>query len=72
MKEFNAVIDRIESDIAVLELMGGYIIEIPITYLPEDSKDGKVLKVRIDFDKEEEKKRIKKIKALQEKLKNKK
>ncbi len=67
-----AVIDRIEGKIAVLELEGKIIIEIPKKFLPKGVKDGDVLKVTFDIDKNAKKRKISKVKELQKKLKSKK
>jgi len=64
-----AVIDRIEGKIAVLELEGETFIEIPVKFLPKGVKDGDVLKISIEVD---YKAKDKKVKELQDKLRKKK
>jgi hypothetical protein len=47
-----AVIDRIEGDLAVVLLgeKGEFKFNIPLSYLPEGSKEGDVLKISIERD----------------------
>lgn len=63
-----AVVDRIEGKIAVLEIEGETFIELPVKFLPKGVKDGDVLKIYIEIDTEAKKERIKKVKEIQEKL----
>jgi len=63
-----AIVDRIEGKIAVLEIEGELFIEIPKKFLPKGVKDGDVLKITFEIDKPAKKQKIEKIKKLQEKL----
>jgi hypothetical protein len=67
-----AVIDRIEGKIAVLELEGETFIEIPVKFLPKGVKDGDVLKISIEVDYKAKEEKLKKVKELQDKLRKKK
>ncbi len=65
----NWFIDRIENKVAVIEILGkGGRFEIPVESLPENAKEGMVLKVEVD--EQETKSREERIKMLMEKLKN--
>lgn len=63
-----AIIDRIEGKIAVLEIEGELFIEIPKKFLPKGVKDGDVLKITFEIDEIAKKQKIEKIKKLQKKL----
>ena len=69
----NVVIDRIEGNIAIIELpeRGGRI-EIPVKFLPKGAGEGNVLDMSFRLNKEEEKSRREKIKKMQEDLKKRK
>lgn len=66
------VIDRIEKDIAILELEAGCFIEVPLKFLPKGVKEGNVLKMYFELAPDEEKRRKDKVKELQDRLKKKK
>ena len=60
------VIDRMEGDLAVIEVAEGKTVNIPRTALPEGAKEGSVLRIAID--REEEARRRKKIRSLFDRL----
>lgn len=64
-----AVVDRIEGNLAVLEIEGGEILW-PVKFLPAGIKPGNILDINISLNPEAEKKQREKIKKLQERLKN--
>ncbi len=66
------VVDRIEGKIAVIELEGEFMAEIPKKFLPKNVADGDVLDIVITINPSAKEKRINKIKELQRKLKNRK
>ena len=68
MKKLHCSIDRFEGDIAVIELGRGMILELDRSYLPEGARENDVFEVRFEKDDEAKDRRIKKIKALQQKL----
>ena len=41
------VIDRIEADLAVVELPGGEMLDLPLWMLPEAAKEGDVIRVKV-------------------------
>lgn len=57
-------IDRLEGDLAVLEVEEGKTVTVPKTALPEDAQEGDVL--RITIDREKTTAREAEIKALME------
>ncbi|GAW94350.1 DUF3006 domain-containing protein [Calderihabitans maritimus] len=61
------VIDRFEGDMAVIEY-NGKTFDLPRSLLPEEAKEGDVLKISIEIDKEETEKRRKKIEKLMDEL----
>lgn len=65
-----AVVDRIEGEIAVLELEGSGEILWPVKFLPKETKQGNILNIDISLNPEAEKKQREKIKKQQERLKN--
>lgn len=65
-----AVVDRIEGNLAVLEIEGQGEIPWPLKFLPKGIKPGNILDINISLNPEAEKKQREKIKKLQEKLKN--
>lgn len=65
-----AVIDRIEGDLAVLEIEGKSEVIWPVKFLPSGIKPGNILDITISLNPEAEKKQREKIKKLQEKLKD--
>jgi len=54
--KFRAIIDRIEGDLAVLELPEGNELVIPVFLLPQDIHDGSVLDFSVKINEKEEKK----------------
>ncbi len=56
------VIDRIEHDLAVVEIAEGKTVAIPLTSLPDGVKEGNVIRLMID--REEEARRKKKLRSL--------
>ncbi len=44
------ILDRIEGDIAVLELDDGNYLTLPKTYLPDGVQEGDILKLMVDTD----------------------
>lgn len=66
-----AVIDRIEDgEIAVIEIEGGGRMLIPVEQFKIDIHEGACLDIDFSIDSEREKQKRKKIRNLQEKLKN--
>ena len=61
------VIDRLEGDLAVVEIAEGKTVAIPRTSLPEGAREGNVL--RLTIDPEEEARRKKKLRSLFNRLK---
>lgn len=59
-------IDRIEGEIAVVEIVEGKTVDIPLSALPEGVREGSVL--RIETDPDEEARRKKKIRSLFDRL----
>ncbi|HNY12657.1 MAG TPA: DUF3006 domain-containing protein [Candidatus Wallbacteria bacterium] len=64
--EFTAIIDRIEGELAVLEMQLGHQLVIPTIYLPREIHDGAVLKIDFKYDPEATRKK----RADAEKLQN--
>ncbi len=64
-----AIVDRIEGEIAILEIEGEILIELPKKFLPKGTREGNILKMTLEIDKIKEKKQRDKVKKLQEKLK---
>lgn len=69
-KKIQVAIDRIEENIAVLELPEGDTLEIDVKYLPAKAREGNVLDIYFKINKEEEEKRIKEVSDLQQELLN--
>ncbi|HON55900.1 MAG TPA: DUF3006 domain-containing protein [bacterium] len=69
-KKIQVVVDRIENDIAVLELPDLDIIEIHKKHLPAKVREGNVIDVIFRINKEEEEKRLKEVSELQKELLN--
>lgn len=67
-----AIVDRIEGKIAILEIEGEILIELPKKFLPKGTREGNILKMTLEIDKIKEKKQRDKVKKLQEKLKKRK
>lgn len=59
-------IDRIENDLAIVEIAVGKTVEIPLSALPEGTREGTVL--RIETDPDEAARRKKKIRSLFDRL----
>lgn len=59
-------IDRFEENFAVVELENRSFVNIPITALPSDAKEGDIISVRID--EEETAGRKKKIQSMMQDL----
>ena len=49
------IIDRFEGNIAVVELPNGKIIDCPKELLPENAKEGNIIKISIDEEATKEK-----------------
>ncbi len=64
--EFNAIVDRIEGELAVLEMQLGHQLVVPTIYLPREIHDGAVLNIVFEYDPEATKKK----RADAEKLQN--
>ncbi|MBU1077154.1 MAG: DUF3006 domain-containing protein [Spirochaetes bacterium] len=64
-----AIVDRIEGKIAVLEIEGEALIECPKKFLPKGTKEGTILNVSFQIDKVKELQQKEKVKALQERMK---
>jgi hypothetical protein len=62
------VIDRIEEEIAVIELENRSQILFPAKRLPKGAGEGSVLRIDITYDAQATKRQREKIKRLQEKL----
>ena len=60
------IIDRIEGDIAVVELSVGKTVNLPLSALPAGAKEGSVL--HLTLDREEEEGRKKKNRSLFDRL----
>ncbi|MDD5067225.1 MAG: DUF3006 domain-containing protein [bacterium] len=67
-----AVIERIEGNIAVLEIEGKVQIELPVKFLPRGVRDGTVLKMSFEIDRISGQERGDKAREIQERLKNRK
>jgi len=62
------VVDRIEGDLAVLEVGGKGIVEWPMEFLPRGLKEGAILDVEFTINKEAEREQRAKISDLQKEL----
>ena len=60
------IVDRIEGDVAVLELSRNVTVNIPVNCLPNGVKENDVISLSIDID--EKKDRLEKIKNLENSL----
>ena len=69
-KKIQAAIDRIEENIAVLELPDIETIEIDVKHLPSKIKEGNILDITFRINKDEEAARLKEITELQQELLN--
>ncbi len=61
------VIDRFEGNMAVIEY-NGRTFDLPRNLLPKEAKEGDVLKILINVDREETEKRREKIENLMDEL----
>jgi len=68
-KTLKAVIDRIEEEMAVLEVEGSYELVVPLKFLPEGSSAGNILEINISSNPRAEEAQREKIRKMQEKLK---
>ena len=59
-------IDRIEGDLAVIEIAAGKTVTVPLAALPNGVKEGNVIRLAIDRD--EEARRKKKTRSLFDRL----
>jgi hypothetical protein len=66
--KIRAVVDRIEEDLAVLEVAGEAIVEWPVKFLPRGLAEGNVLDVEFTINKAAEAAQRKKISKLQQEL----
>lgn len=64
-----AIVDRIEEDLAVLEIERKGEIIWPVKLLPNGIKPGNILEITISLNPQAEAKQREKIKKLQERLK---
>lgn len=63
-----AVIDRIEEDLAVLELEGKHEVLWPLKLLPKGAKPGNILDINISLNLKAEQEQKEEVKKLQNKL----
>ena len=63
-----AVVDRIEGDLAVVETEWREMVNIPLQYLPKGTREGNVVDITFRLNPEKEKKRRKDIIKLQQEL----
>jgi hypothetical protein len=63
-----AVVDRIEGDLAVVETEWREMVNIPLQYLPKGTREGNVIDITFRLNPEKEKKRRKDIIKLQQEL----
>jgi hypothetical protein len=66
-KHFTFIIDRFEEDWAVLEYEGK-TFDVPRALLPDNAKEGDMLRISLDIDLEETLKRKEAIKKLEDEL----
>ena len=73
MTRFKVSLDRVEEDIAVLLVRDdeSIKIDIPLSLLPPNSKEGDILDINIDKDEKETEDAKERVSYLIEKLKNK-
>ena len=73
MTRFKVSLDRVEEDIAVLLMRDdeSIKIDIPLSLLPPNSKEGDILDINIDKDEKETEDTKERVSYLIEKLKNK-
>ena len=70
MKEILGSIDRIEGELAVIIFDQGGEFITHISNLPKGYHEGSVVRIQIELDEAEEKKRLDEVQKLQEKLLN--
>ena len=63
-----AVVDRIEGDLAVVETEWREMVNIPLQHLPKGTREGNVIDITFRLNPEKEKKRRKDIIKLQQEL----
>jgi len=51
------IVDRIEGNIAIIEVTEGKLIELPLSILPDNVKEGDILKITVDNKGTEKRKR---------------
>ncbi len=66
-KHFTFIIDRFEEDWAVLEY-DDETYNVPRALLPDNAKEGDVLKISLEIDQEETEKRKEAIRKLEDEL----
>lgn len=66
--EFTAIVDRIEGEMAVLEMQLGHQLVIPTIYLPREIHDGAVLKIGFEYDPETTRKKRADAERLQNEI----
>ena len=73
MGDIKVTVDRIEGDKAVLLVRNGEEEEVilPASLLPAEAREGSILVLRIELDRQETARAEKRVKSLIEKLKNK-
>ena len=70
-REWEAVVDRIEGDTAVVEFTGGGRLDLPRTLLPAAARDGAVLRIVIEVDEKRRKEIEDEIRHQQDRLRGK-
>jgi hypothetical protein len=63
-----AVVDRIEGDLAVVETEWREMVNIPLQYLPKGTREGNVIDITFRLNPEKENKKRKDIIKLQQEL----
>lgn len=61
---FNAIIDRIEENHAVLELEGKELVTIPLAYMPDGATEGEQIRVTCERERTETESRAHEAKDL--------
>ena len=61
------IVDRFEGDLAIVEY-GGTIFSLPRSLLPEETKEGDILRLSIEIDHSATTDRRVKVKSLEDKL----
>lgn len=70
--KFRAIVDRIEGDMAVLEMEFGHQVIMPAIYLPREIHDGAVLAISAVYDPETTRKRREEAEKIQKRAHDKK